>query len=565
MQSTQSGTDGFFLARTGAPFTGRLVVKPGGAGFNAGLRTGDIVKLRDLSPAQRYRLHDHLAGDRIILPVRREGRLLTIAYVAPRVAPGPLDWLFPIVGCLILVFAAVLAWRRSDSSEVRILALLLISFPIIISLQNWHTSWLALDVPFNAACAALGWTAPALFVFYTSLFARPLSRLRRILTWGSYATAFAWSALNFVEIFARLTAVVDPLNGALWSGLGKAGSGSLRTGLDIIAFLLPLVCAFAAIAATRGAERLRLIWATCSVGLFWAAMASEFALNAWFSRYAALMAVVWIVDVAYLLMPIGLTYTLLNRRLLDIGFALNRAAVFSGVSIVIVGIFVLVEWALGDWLSHLGHSENLAISAGLALVLGLSLRVIHQRVDGVVDTVFFRKRHENEKAIRTFARTCAYITDAAVLLQRAAETLERHADATFVTFALDGGSGRYGDVSENDPALLALRADGKIVDLHAMQTELPGEFAYPMIARGRLVGALTLGPRTSGESYAPDESDAILQLAHNAAAVLDVLAQHQARGTDMASAIANLAAKIDTLPARIAAELAQASAITRSR
>jgi len=198
------------------PFTARLEVKPGGPAFDAGLRTGDTVDLRDLTPAQRYRLDDHLEGERIIVPVRRGDRSLTITYVARRVAPGLLDWLFPIVGFWILIFAAVLACRRSESRQVRVLVLLLTSLPILISMQNWHTSRVGLDVAFNAACEALGWLAPALFTFYTSLFARPFSWPRRILTWGSYAAAFGWGALNLLEIIARLTAVVDPLSAVLW-------------------------------------------------------------------------------------------------------------------------------------------------------------------------------------------------------------------------------------------------------------------------------------------------------------------------------------------------------------
>jgi hypothetical protein len=38
-----------------------------------------------------------------------------------------------------------------------------------------------------------------------------------------------------------------------------------------------------------------------------------------------------------------------------------------------------------------------------------------------------------------------------------------------------------------------------------------------------LVGALVLGPKRSGESYAPDESNAIMQLAREVGAALHIL------------------------------------------
>ncbi len=89
--------------------------------------------------------------------------------------------------------------------------------------------------------------------------------------------------------------------------------------------------------------------------------------------------------------------------------------------------------------------------------------------------------------------------------------------------ALSDGNGNYGDVSENDPAIVSLQTWHRKLDLHGIDTQFAGEFAYPMISRGRLIGALLLGPKRSQESYAPDESDAIEDLADHVAGVLDVL------------------------------------------
>ena len=83
--------------------------------------------------------------------------------------------------------------------------------------------------------------------------------------------------------------------------------------------------------------------------------------------------------------------------------------------------------------------------------------------------------------------------------------------------------GRYGDADENDPAIVSLRAWHRPVDLHITESRLRGEFAYPMVARGRLSGVLVLGPERNAEPYAPDESDAIAHLAHAAGMALDAL------------------------------------------
>lgn len=228
-------------------------------------------------------------------------------------------------------------------------------------------------------------------------------------------------------------------------------------------------------------------------------------------------------DVGYFVSTIGLWCALLNRRALDLGFIINRAAVFTGVSVVLLGTFVLVEWLLAEWLQGMNRSANLIISALVALALGLSIRFVHKLVDQVVDRIFFRKRHEDESAIRRFAQEAPYVTDAALLRERAIAVLQRHTDASSVTLLCDDGDGTYGGVSENDPAIVGLRATHHLVDLHDADSAIAAELAFPMVARGRLIGVIGLGPRRSGEAYAPDESNAIAQLAHSLAGALDIL------------------------------------------
>lgn len=511
-----------FPASSGTPYTERFFVLPGGAAFRGGLRTGDTVDVRALSPEKRYHLiYRKLAGELFTLPVQRGARTLQVTITAANIGMR-WDLVIALAADLwAIAFATLLAWRRPDSAEARVLCLVLVLGPIsgILAAGNWATPWLPLDVAANLFAAVAVW-APVLLAVYASLFGRPLSPARRALLALSYVVAAALAVQNVLAIIASLTAVLDPLSPLLWGGIG---SSIVVQSLGASFFVLLMLCALLAIRATPGDARGRLVWVSVSFFPLYLIGTLTFWLNSAVTNFAQADLLLLLSNVARFLIPVGFAYSLLSRRLLDIGFALNRAAVFSGVSVVIVGVFVLAEWALGEWFKGASHSENIAINAALALALGLSVRAIHKRVDGVIDMAFFRKRHDDEKAIRASARTAPYISDRETLLQRAAQALEQHADATFVTFALDDGDGYYGDATKNDPAILALRADGEILDLHRIQTSLKGEFAYPMVASGRFVGALVLGPKRSGESYAPDESDAILQLAQSIAATLDLL------------------------------------------
>lgn len=319
-------------------------------------------------------------------------------------------------------------------------------------------------------------------------------------------------------------------------------------------WLFPLLCVFATIPATKGQERERIVWTTLTLGWVWVVSVLSFLLTyAWpdlrlgpFGHY------VYIVNnCVNFIVPIGMTYALFNRRLLDVGFALNRAVIFSGVSLVIVGSFILGEWLISQWLSNASHTTNLAVTGALALGLGLSVHVVHARVERLVNNVFFRKRRSDEDALRGFAREAPYITDAGTLLARTADVLSLRADAATVETLLHRGR-CYGSIGENDPAIVALRARHEVLDLHTVETALQADLAYPMVARGRLVGVLALGPKRSGESYAPDESAAIAHLAHSVAASLDVLSLKRKPEEDelrqsvtaMTEALGSLAAEV---------------------
>jgi len=210
----------------------------------------------------------------------------------------------------------------------------------------------------------------------------------------------------------------------------------------------------------------------------------------------------------------------------------NRALTFAIVSLVVVAIFIIVEWGASEWLAGTNHAAPLAVSMTVTLGLGLSMRFIHRHVDRLVDEIFFRKRHEDEAALRRFAREAAYITDRATLVQRVMLEVQEHTNAVAVQLLVSDGKGYYtpadgaGDglrVGENDRALVALRTWHKTVDLHRLDTALQGEYAYPMLSRGRLVGALVCWPKIDGDGYAPDESNALSELAHGVGTALDLL------------------------------------------
>jgi hypothetical protein len=437
----------------------------------------------------------------------------------------------------IALCCALIAWRRSESAEARLLILYLLGvFVVSQGFGDVVTPWPVVD---HIGLLVKGLIFVPSFVFlalYAACFATPVSGARRALLALAIAFTAIATARGLVVRFELWNGAMSPFTPTL---LVRADPlARLFEGGGLLAVMLSLL---AALGASRGAERTRLLWAVAAVlppliWIFIVLATGELIPTAVFAIISALW---WFAT------PAIISYSLLNRRLFDIGFVFNRAAVFAGVSVVLLGAFVLVEWLLTDWLSTAGHATNVLVSGGVALGLGLSIRFVHGRVDRVVDRVFLRKRHEDEEAIRAFAHETPYITDPDILLRRATETLTRHTNAMSVDIML-----RY---DENDPAIVRLRANPHTLDLHGLETSLRGNVAFPMTARGQLLGVVVLGARRSSETYAPDETSAISQLAASLGAALDVFATRNGKGAVEDHVVASIAALREELVSAVTA------------
>jgi hypothetical protein len=521
-----------------APFGEEITdIDPGGPADRAGLRTGDVIDFRANSLGERFWLNDRaFNGKPITLLVHRSSTTRAIVVV-----PGPLidAWFYhgiwswtkfftyglsfyasPCLALWLVFFAALIAWRRSHVPQMRLLALALATNGVSAVTSVWAIPWPWASVLSELRSDVIGPLAVALWIAVASSFARPLSWTRRIAEWLGYAIAAIAAGLFVAQSIGLVTLWYD------WNLPWLDATNPYRI-LNVAA----VVCTVLAIASSRGAERQRCAWTL--VPLFMLAL-PNWVLDQFLglTTYFATSVVFQGVTLVQFVAPVALTYAALSRRLIDMGFAMNRAVVFTFVSTIVIGIFILVEWAAGVWLTNATHTTSAIVGMVVALGLGISLRYIHRYTDRFVDQVFFRKRHEDESALRRFAHEASYISDRTTLLERAVRTVKEHTTADDAAILIrDGASsyafatdGRREEVTQDDPLIVALRAWHKPVDLHHMKdSQLHGDYAFPMVSRGELVGTLICGPKRDGEAYAPDESDALLELAHGVGTAIHML------------------------------------------
>ena len=531
---------------------------PGRAADRAGIRPGDVVDMRIQPLIVRFWILDEpIAGRPVDLNVLRDGRRFGTTLVPNSVdimLGRPDVTLFYFALVWMVGFAALLAWRKPESPDVRLLTLALVFLAISAVIPNFSFTQPILYVPIFLTKDTLRSVAVILWVLYCASFARPLLGMRRNLQ-------TLCITLSAIAIGIGIAAVIGEWT--LWFSADSylpvySGRGELWSIPYDVSIVLAVLLSAMAVAASRGEERQRAVWALAPLALLFLADAvTTFAIGAQ-TTYGAL--VFWIAcrNLFLVIAPIGLTYAALGRRLLDIGFVINRALIFGIISLIVVCVFLIVEWGVSELLVNANRTAGTLFSMVVALGLGLSMRPIHRWADRFVDGVFFRKRHEDEAALRRFAHEAAYITDRITLIERAIEEVREHANTRAVRILIPAGDGRYvsaegvsdDGVGENDRAMVAMRTWHKPVDLQTLDTALAGEYAYPMLSRGRLVGALVCGTKTDGESYAPDEADALFELAHGVGTALDLLGEGR---PDVSSAVtqqlAELNRRLDALTA----------------
>ncbi len=238
-------------------------------------------------------------------------------------------------------------------------------------------------------------------------------------------------------------------------------------------------------------------------------------------------------NISVVVVPLSLAYAILRHRVFDVAFVLNRTVVFALTSALVVVILAALEFVVERFLSDVTHVEGIILQFAIALVVIVSVRLLHRRVDVVVDNVLFRARHEQESALRRFASTLQFYTDDLPLVRDTINVLLRYARVQGVAVYLAQDSGLQQvrssfavaapEIDHNDTAYVELRAHHEPLLIHTVPTAFPGDRLYPMVRAGRVVGAIATGERESGEEMPPDIDDAIKRIAHGAATSLGAI------------------------------------------
>jgi hypothetical protein len=242
-------------------------------------------------------------------------------------------------------------------------------------------------------------------------------------------------------------------------------------------------------------------------------------------------------NLTLVLMAAGYAYVAMRYRIVNISFVLNRAVVYTAVGGLILSVFVIVE-VLATRLA-VGRTGSTLLEMLVALTLGFTVKRLEQRVDALVERVLFASKHRLEERLRELISDCSHVEHLPALFARACSDSRRILGADRVTAyevrdnayepvytSPEGVPVPWADV--DDGAFVRLRSRREAIDLEDLGSALGSEgIVFPMLARGRLLGAMYFGPKAKRSTYDPDERKLLLELSHEVGASSLVLSAAQ--------------------------------------
>jgi len=211
-------------------------------------------------------------------------------------------------------------------------------------------------------------------------------------------------------------------------------------------------------------------------------------------------------------------YAILRQRVFNLGFALNRTLVFTGVSAILLAAFGLIEWAVDHYLPVEGREKNALIDAAIALGVFLMFHRVRDVVEHGVETVLFRRWHHAEKELRRYVREAAFVRSPETLTRTFAQALSTFVDGAPAAIYLVGEDGQPrlaesagghvgpDQIDADDPTLVTLRAELKPLSI---ASEPSDTLAAPMVNRNEVTGMVLVGPKPDGLDFRPDEIELI--------------------------------------------------------
>ena len=524
----------------------------GGVTDRAGIREGDLLlRIDSVSVHNRfgpqYLLNLHFAGSRADFLIERDGELLEFEVEVLKIfnylylAEFLLGLGFLLVGYFV-VMARPQGSIQRKFARYGIFALFYFAMSEIVTWPQYADAWNVYFLLFTSYLARF--IAPPVFLtlFLHFPVRRPLAGRR-------------WVNALLYGLTAIATIVIA---NATYHFLGN----SLPSWAYQFSHLLPLLYFFAGLGLfvhsyyrrVKPEQRKALRPILHSVIIGTAAIIYTVILNTTYPFAIFLQPYLLLPALLVVGIPPAFGYAIVKHRLMDVTVIVKRSIVYGLVTAAIAAIYLGVVFGIGSALGDvLGDSDNKVLSLVAFVVIALLFDPLKQRVQRIIDRLFYRERYNYQKALLEFSRELPQQINLDQILtsvvSRIAGTM--HVERVAVSLC-DEDEGCY-VMSRNIPEDLCSFAErpGGVLEL-LRRTRQPLSLALleedaritdpddrsklyrsgivlmvPMFIKDRLIGALNVGAKKSGSPYSQEDIDLLSTVASQAAIAIENARLHR--------------------------------------
>lgn len=396
-------------------------------------------------------------------------------YLVARVPDNPMGWLFALSGTAYGATAAVSAW---------VTAAQVWGWPGL-AVAAWVSEW--------AYVFALGPQLTFLLLLFPDG-APPTPRWRAV-GWVSGATIIALVLVSAFEprVHIGRDALIDNPFGGSAAVAQAAGPLLLLLGICGLVSFASLV-----VRLRRADERRRIAPYVVAATLVVAALVATPPGSA---------AEPYVQTAILPLLPIAATLCVLRYRLYDLEVAVRRSLVWLGLTVVVIGGYVLVVTAVSNLLHRQAGVPGSLIAAGAVAVVFQPSRSWLQRAVG---RALYGDRDDPDRALADLGRTLEVTADPTAALDRAADRIAASLAVPWVAIEVD----RLADPASEGPNGVHVAVSGRPPSWATDATTVSVSLSHA----GTRYGTLSLSRRSPAEPLSSRDHELLERLAYPIAA-----------------------------------------------
>lgn len=256
---------------------------------------------------------------------------------------------------------------------------------------------------------------------------------------------------------------------------------------------------------------------------------------------------------------IFLAFGVLKYDLLDIGALIRRGTIYFLLTGILTALYILVIFLFHTFFLTTGSRDSFLLSLVLAVVIVLLFTPLRERVQSLIDRLFFRGRYDYRDLLREISGKLASILTISqirgLLLNVIHDALQ--VEKTSLVLAEEGVLHLYGGENvngEGEPAprdviqlirfltwekrplnrvaVEKLRTDAETRAVFATLFDLLGVvLVIPIPSRDGLAGLICLGQKKSGELFVDEDLELLMTMANQAATAMENARSYEALAT----------------------------------